>query len=137
MPYARNKVLSFMTKYKNLIQKQPNLSLVFLVFHCSYVSKMVKSLWNFFYWKGLWECFLSHFLILWLIISFYAYSKTPSYDSNSFFHDGYQLSRMCIFLCAWVWGMRYFAQKNVKGPGIQLLYLWRRVVYGNRKELSN
>ena len=79
---------------------------------------MCPKWWNpfetFFYWKGLWECFLSHFLILWLIISFYAHSKTPSYDSNSFFRDGYQLSRMCIFLCAWVWGMRYFAQKMSK-----------------------
>ena len=96
MVYTRNKVLSFMTKYKILIQKQPNLSLVFLVFHCSYVSKMVKSFWNFFYWKGLWECFLSHFLILWLIISFYAHSKTPSYDSNSFFMMDINY-RECVF----------------------------------------
>ena len=96
MLYARNKVLSFMTKYKDMLQKQPNLSLVFLVSHCSYVSKMVKSFWNFFYWKGLWECFLSHFLILWLIISFYAHSKTPSDDGNSFFMMDINY-RECVF----------------------------------------
>ena len=137
MVYARNKVLSFMTKYKILIQKQPNLSLVFLVFHCSYVSKMVKSFWNFFYWKGLWECFLSHFLILWLIISFYAHSKTPSYDSNSFFSWWISIIENVYFSLCMSLRDEIFCTKNVKGPGIQLLHLGRRVVYGNRKELSN
>ena len=61
---------------------------------------MCPKWWNpfetFFYWKGLWECFLSHFLILWLIISFYAHYKTPSYDGNSFFMMDINY-RECVF----------------------------------------